>query len=1407
MACRFPGAPNLDAYWDLLEAGRSAITESIPGSGIGRAGEIFEDAEGARALCRFGGFLDDIDLFDPTFFRLSPIEAQITDPQQRLMLETSWRALEDAGLSHDRLQGTRTGVYTGVSNIEYRSRVMAALEESSERATALYANTGTGLNGVSGRVSYLLGLEGPALAVDTACSSSLVAMHEAARALKSGEVDIALAGGVNVILDPGRFEAFAIAGILSPDGQCKAFDASANGWVRGEGCGVVVLKRLSDAVADGDRIWSVVRGSAVNHDGAGADFTAPNPVAHRRVIHDALADAGIAPAEVDYLEAHGTGTVIGDPVEAAAVGTSYAEGRGPDRPLVIGSAKTNIGHLEPAAGIAGLIKTVLAMQRRVIPRHLNFDIPNPEIDWDKLPIRVAAESGEWPTRPGYPPLAAVSSFGMSGTNGHIILEGYEVPGATRGTDHEWVSGNASRVTVSLPEPFSDVEPAGGNPGSRPTRILALSAKNDPALRELAGRYQSWLEDRDAADLAIEDMVWTASTGRSHFNHRAGLPFSDLGSLRDQLTELEEGDAGPAPGSARKVAFAYSGQGGQWVGMGREIYETEPVARAVMDRCEAVHREVTGEPLLDVMFGRGGADGDLDASEWTQPALYALDVALTALWASVGIQPDAVIGHSFGELPAAQAAGAFSIEDGMRLAIARGRLLAETESGAMAAIFAPRERVESVIEEVNAASDRGLLGIAVDNGVNQTVGGLADEVDAISKLFEADEVRVRRLAISVVGHSGLLEPVLPALEAFANGIEIAQPNVDFVSNVTGDVLEPETALDGAYWRRHARRPVAFADGVRTLERLGVDTVIEIGPHAVLGPMVSMIWSEPPETPGAVAVIPSMLRPAERGGTEAERGFVEAVAAVYEAGLDVMFHGLYEGETRRRVSVPGYPFQLNSYWVDPPRRRRSDLGHALLGTRHESHRGEVSFDTEVAASEPAWLSDHRVFGRVVAPGALYGAMAATAVLSDHPDSAVIEDMQLHSPLIFPDKPAEGDDIAVPLQLVMEPPSGGSRRLEILSRMTGADWTLHVEGRVSDAGVPADNPLDVASVKSQMKLGSAPALYRARSSTGVELGPAFRGLTAVWEGPGEALGEIELPSEVERSGIAVHPLLLDACFQVVAGARGATEGDTTAYMPFGWERLWLTGPLPERLVCRAQMREGARGAAALAPEVLKADVWIYDEDGAPIGGVSGYTAKRATRAALLSSIDAIDDLLYEVIWRERPYAAPAVDVAVHPPGMWILAADQRGIATRVATGLAARNQTVVIAGPSQPDAGLPAGAIVRRGDPLPRETWGSLLGGGARGVPLRGGMCTGGARGARQAAAVALAAAPGGPGPGARGREPHTPPPGGGGPPGPPPPNNRAPRLSIEGVDPPHDRARGQPGVGLAGAGGDYRLGPRG
>ncbi|MYH41779.1 MAG: type I polyketide synthase, partial [Chloroflexi bacterium] len=775
MACRFPGAGDLDAFWRLLEEGRNAVSEGDPGSGVGRMGLLFGDHDVQPEACRFGAFVDDIDRFDAPFFRISPVEAELLDPQQRMMLETSWLALEDAGIDPAALTESRTGVYTGISNDEYRMLVVDSSRPTAA-AGSLYALSGTNLNGTSGRVSFVLGLRGPAKAVDAACASALVAVHDAVADLQSGKADLALAAGVQAILNGRIYELRAEAMMLSPDGQCKAFDASANGYVRGEGCGVVVLKRLSEAEADGDRIWAVIRGAAVNHGGASVGLTVPHTPALIEVIETALSDAGVSPADIDYLEAHGTGTAVGDPIEIDAAADVLSRGRDGDRPLLVGSVKTNIGHLESAAGIAGLMKAALVLKRGIIPRHLHFHDPNPSLDWDSLPLQVTSEMVDLPPR-DRPRLAGVNSFGISGTNAHVVVEEYCGPSGPGAAE----LGSAApelAVGVSLPEGVAHLPLPDGRFGPRPTRFLPLSGRSEGAVRELAGRYLAWLGERPGEPLAggaasepvLSDMAWTAGVGRSHFDYRSGAVFSDVDSLRARLTELIEGGADLTPGHPGTVAFVYTGQGSQWVGMGRALYETEPVARAVLDRCEAVFREVRGASLLDVMFGRDGATGDLGDTAWEQPALYALECAVTALWASVGVRPEVVVGHSVGEIAAAQAADVFSLDDGMRFAAARGALLSGMEAGGMAAVFATPEQVAAAVEAHNATSTSVGLSIAADNGAHQVVSGPVADIETISERLGSEGIRVRRLNTAKAFHSALVDPVLDGLDAALEGVE-------------------------------------------------------------------------------------------------------------------------------------------------------------------------------------------------------------------------------------------------------------------------------------------------------------------------------------------------------------------------------------------------------------------------------------------------------------------------------------------------------------------------------------------------------------------------------------------------------------------------------------------------------------
>ena len=844
MACRFPGAPDLSAFWRLLEAGADAVAEGRRDSGPWSS--VVGDPAAEEAIYRRGGFIEGIDRFDARFFGIKTIEAWMMDPRQRLLLETSWGAFEDAGIDPAPLKGARAGVYVGLGGSEYRDLITASdLDDS---------YLGTASSVAIGRIAFALGLMGPAVPLDMTCASSLVAVHQAVAALRGGEVDLGLAGGVHAVLSPPISRFMAEYGMLSKSGRCRTFDADADGFVRGEGCGMVILKRLSDAEADGDRIWGLVQGSAVNQNGASAALTVPNGTAQEQVLEDALAPSGFPPSEVDYLEVHATGSQLGDPIEVRAAAAVYGRGRAPDRPLLLGTVKTNIGHLESAAGIAGLIKVLLAMKHGVIPKHLHFDNPNPHIEWDELPVRVTAEAMAWPLAHERPPRAGVSAFAISGTNAHVLVEGYDAPedisapDAGRGSP----AGSAQPVAVTLPESVAE-SPTAGKLSLRRTRMLPLSGKSGDALRELVGRYLSWLDEcagelaagGAAAEPLLSDMAWTAAVGRSHFAHRASVVFEDAASLREGLRALAKPEGNSKPHAAAKVAFAYAGENDLRVGMGEGLYESEPVARAVLGHCDEVLRVERGASLLDVMFG---SSGELDDPAWSQPAVFALECALTALWASVGIRPNVVFGAGSGEIAAAYSAGVFTLEEGLRFAARRGALM-EAISG--------------------------------DEGV---------------------------------------EAALDDLETALKGVVTALPSLTLVNQVTGRALGSGETMDGAYWRRQASEPAALEGCAKTLMESEVEVFVEIGPDTAFVPQVLSAWPDLSGDAGASgdgAAPPVVLSSLHRA-SESGVGFVEAVARAYEAGLTLDFAGLFAGEERRRISLPGYPFQRRRFWFDAPKK---------------------------------------------------------------------------------------------------------------------------------------------------------------------------------------------------------------------------------------------------------------------------------------------------------------------------------------------------------------------------------------------------------------------------------------------------------------------------------------------------------
>ena len=871
LGCRVPGgATDSASFWRLMHDGVDAISP-IPADRWDTNALYDPDPDTpGRIATRCGGFLHTIDQFDPSFFNISPREAMGIDPQQRLLLEVSWEALEHAGQAPDRLERSPTGVYMGVCSSDY---TYLQLKTRDPALLDAHFTSGIAHSVISGRVSYVLGLQGPSMTIDTACSSSLVAVHLACNALRNGECRMALAGGVNLILAPDLFIALSHSRMLAPDGRCKTFDAAGDGFARGEGCGVIVLKRLSDAQADGDRILALIRGSAVNQDGPSSSLTAPNGPAQEAVIREALNRAGVAPREVGFVEAHGTGTQLGDPLEINALGAVFAADRDSARPLFIGSVKTNIGHLESAAGVAGIIKVILALQHRTIPPHLHFHTPNPHIAWTDLPLQVSAKEIAWEPIGGRR-ICGVSSFGFSGTNAHIILE--EAPPCLA----------AEEAPV------------------RRSCLLALSARDDDAFIELASRYADALEGRSDDELA--DVCHTANAGRAHFAHRATVIGRSIGELRTGLNALARGEDAMGVRTARitrrdppRIAFLFTGQGAQYAGMSQDLYDVAPVFRAALDRCAKLLTSHLARPLLEVLFSAPGRPAPLDETAYTQPALFAVEYALTELWRSWGVTPNVVMGHSVGEYVAACVAGVLNLEDALRLIAKRGSLMQSLPSGgAMAAIFAPEERVaKAIVPHISR------LSIAAVNGPAQTViSGDAAEVEAVCQHFVAQGIRCQPLPVSHAFHSPLMDPILDQFEREANAVRFAAPRMRLISNLTGRLAEISEVTRSGYWRRHVREAVRFGDGLRTLSTLRPEIVVEIGPNPTLLAFAGSAFDE----------VTPLLIPSLRKGRPDREQMLEGLAAIYRAGARIDWRGVGDGTSRQIVDLPTYPFQRQRYW---------------------------------------------------------------------------------------------------------------------------------------------------------------------------------------------------------------------------------------------------------------------------------------------------------------------------------------------------------------------------------------------------------------------------------------------------------------------------------------------------------------
>lgn len=894
MGCRFPGAPNPEAFWQLLHNGVDAISE-VP-KDRWNIDQYYDPKPGTvgKMSTRWGGFLEQVDQFDPGFFGISPREVERMDPQQRLVLEVAWEAIENAGLAPSKFSGSQTGVFMGIGNYDY-CRLLA---HDPSQITA-YDGTGNTLSIAANRVSYTLNLRGPSVVVETACSSSLVALHFACRSLQSGESNACLVGGVSLMLAPEPFITYSHAHMMAADGRCKTFDSRADGYVRGEGCGVVVLKRLTDAIKDGDRVMAVVRGTAVNQDGLSNGLTAPNGPSQQAVIRQALKNAGVTPAQISYVETHGTGTSLGDPIEFKSLKAVLMQDRTPDQPCWLGSLKTNIGHLEAASGIASVIKVVLSLQHQEIPPHLHLKQLNPYISLEGTTFSIPCDRQPWSVSTARR-LAGISAFGFGGTNCHAILEEAPLPPNWLGLEFsEWdAESDQQNQQQFLSEKFLD----------RSFHLLTLSAKSEKALKELAQHYVEFLHH---ADVSLADICFTANTGRSHFDHRLAVTTDSIEQLYCQLELFAAGQSAteivhhPPHKKRPKIAFLFTGQGSQYQGMGRQLYLTQPVFRQALDRCDQILQTHLGRSLLAVMFEDEQA---LHETAYTQPALFALEYALFQLWKSWGIDPAVVMGHSVGEYVAACVAGVFSLEDGLKLIAERGRLMQSLPSdGEMVVVFTNEARVTAAIQPYMQVA------IAAINGPNCiVVSGQRREVEAAIAPLQAEGIKTQPLKVSHAFHSPLMQPMLKEFKQVAASIHYSLPQVKLVSNVTGELVT-EAIATPEYWCQHVCQPVRFAQSIETLHQQGYRYFLEIGPKPTLIGMGRYCLPDSETNGGTPIQWLSSLYP----GRDEWQQILQSLGTLYGRGAEIDWVGFDKSYARRRSQLPTYPFQRQRYWVNLPK----------------------------------------------------------------------------------------------------------------------------------------------------------------------------------------------------------------------------------------------------------------------------------------------------------------------------------------------------------------------------------------------------------------------------------------------------------------------------------------------------------
>ncbi|NEO38509.1 MAG: SDR family NAD(P)-dependent oxidoreductase [Moorea sp. SIOASIH] len=1251
IGCRFPGNANTpESFWELLSNGKDSVREiPLERWDIDSYYDPNPDTPG-KMYIRHAALVDQVDRFDPQFFGISGREAHSLDPQQRFILEVTWEALERAGINPQQLKNTQTGVFLGIGQNDYANLGLSQVENISP-----YDATGNGFCFAAGRLSYFLGLQGPSIAIDTACSSSLVAIHEACQSLRQGESNLALAGGVQLILSPQVTTALSKLKALSPDGKCKTFDAAADGYGRGEGCGIVVLKRLSDAVKNGDNIQAVIRGSAVNHDGPSSGLTVPNKLAQEKLIQQALKAAKVEPDRVSYVEAHGTGTSLGDPMEVRALASVFEQGRDRENPLHIASVKTNIGHLEAAAGIAGVIKVVLQLQHQKIAPHLHFANPNPYIDWENIPLKVPTQLTPWLSSGGKR-VAGVSSFAISGTNAHIVLE--EAPAEFR------IQNSEFRI--------QDI-------AERPIHILALSAKTEKALEDLVSIYQNNLEI--SPDLALADVCYTANTGRGHFNHRLGVIASEQKELIEKLLDWKTKKevvglfSGQPDGCSQspKIAFLFTGQGSQYVNMGRQLYEQAPTFRQALDRCDQILQPYLEVPLLEAIYPKDAQKSSsslLDQTAYTQPALFAIEYALAKLWESWGIKPNVVMGHSVGEYVAACVAEVFSLEDGLKLIAMRGRLMQQLPSGGeMVSLLASESQVREAIGDYSSQ-----VTIAAINGPESIViSGESEAIATICSKLEAKGVKTKHLQVSHAFHSPLMEPMLAEFEAVAQEVTYSQSRIPVISNVTGQKVSSEMTT-AKYWVNHVRQPVKFAQSMKTLDEEGYKVFLEVGPKAILLGMGRQCLPED------VGVWLPSLRP----GVEEWQQMLSSLGQLYVKGSQVDWSGFDRDYTNQKVILPTYPFQREKYWIETANTQGISTTklHPLINRKFQSPLSkDIFFESEFSTDALPFLADHRIYEKVVVPGASHiSLLLASASLTFSTTGCQLEDILFPQALAIPEQGVRNVQVALT-------PQDSSYSFQVISfdSSESNSWAVHATGKIYPTNVErflghasqTQQSLEtIEEIQSRCtKKIESTEIYQNIWDRQVQLRESFRWIDQVWLGEGEILCQMKVPETVlDALKYQIHPALIDSCFQSVAALNLSLSDDQNeTFVPFSIEKFtFYQRPENGSLWCYTRgLKDGAS-----EEKLLKAEIQLFDQTGKLVAQVNGFEGRKANPETLLKSLDSdLSDWFYEINWEAQPLTKTANE---NGSGKWLVFALTDELVDSVGKYLEERGQNYIWVSP---------------------------------------------------------------------------------------------------------------------------------